>query len=320
MKGLTGQENEAALVVARPSIEVLEVWLPFLGEVRGSVRTKSVEDAFVGAIGTLTEDYPLDALASTFPGEPPVAVLVDARRSGGETTAVIARRLAGALVEMGSTEDNVQILDARDEDLQAGGYTVTREGPGPRCFGTEPMPGYGEPKTIEGSRARMRLSRVIEGDGFRLAVVARLRSGSRRMEPFVIDATLRAVDPETRAKALSDPVFGARVLSSPAIGERIGLVVGDLIEVGMGDEPAKPTSGERDATSADAGASVWRANELLVGTDLFAVERIGHTLLTEARRARGLSPLPEHPILKAAAALGNAGARLTGVNWKKVRL
>ena len=39
MKGLTGQENEAALVVARPSIEVLEVWLPFLGEVRREPRT-----------------------------------------------------------------------------------------------------------------------------------------------------------------------------------------------------------------------------------------------------------------------------------------
>lgn len=319
IRAVAGSEAMSALPPAAPGTEVLEVWLSTLAQAQDRLRMVVVEEAMLSAIGTLGDEFPLDALATLFPDEPPVAVLVDAR-SGGATTRALAKRLAGALIEMGSPGESVTILDARDADLKAGGYAVAREGRGPRCFGTEPRPGYGEPVTIDGSRATARLSHVLQQDRAQIAVVGRLRSGLKAMEPFVLDAALRGVDAATRERARSDPEFGARLLSSPHLGGRVRLVLGDLIEVetGAGTGSGGPRPDAAGAASDSVRPpSAWKADELLVGRNLFALERVGHTLLSEARRARGLDPLEEPPILRAAVVLGIPGAGLSSVRWRK---
>jgi len=317
MRAVAGRNVARAMTGAASPPEVLEVWLATLADAKDQARMSGIEEGLLNAIALLEDEYPLDALAVRFPDEPPVAVLVDAR-SGGKTTTAMARRLAGALTEMGSAGETITILDVRDEDLKAGGYVVDREGSGPRCFGTEPAPGYGEPLTIEGTRDSVRLSRVVQDERARIAVVARLGAGPKGMAPFVLDAALRAFDTATRQRALADPEFGARILSSPRIGGKIRLVVGDLFDVQTGASPNKIRAAAEKAPADPALSPVWKADELLVGHDLFAVERVGHTLLSESCKARGLSPLGEHPILRAAVALGIPGAALPGVSWKKV--
>ena len=243
---------------------------------------------------------PLDALAEIYPDEPPVSVLVDAR-AGSLGTRRLAKLLATSFVDMGSPPETVTILDAADSDLEAGGYPLSREGEGPRCHGTEPGPGYGASSSVPGTKGAARVSKVIEGERNRLAVVGRLFAEGARMGPFVIDAALRCADAGSRAEALSDPIFGARLLASARLGDRVGLVLGDLIEVPLG-----------------AGTERWRAGEVLAGRTVLAVERIGHTILSNTCKARGLKAPAPHPILAAADSLDLPGARMASIDWRKV--
>src|SRR5204862_2201517 len=108
---------------------------------------------------------------------------------------------------------------------------------------------------------------------------------------------------------------------SPALGGRVGFVVGDLLTLELGHgrvvgaaepSPAPPVPPEprnsvpsphARGSNGDGGTaplSTWNADELLAGRNLFAVERIGHAILSNTRKARGLAPIPEPPLLAAA--------------------
>ena len=285
---------------------VYELRFPRLRDENGRVQDFVLEGNLLSAAGVLTgEKFPLDALAEIFPEAESVAVLVDAR-AGTPYTRVFATRLARALVEMGLPANDVRILAERDEELVAGGYTLVRRGRGPFCHGTRPVPGYGEAVQIPGAAGRVRLSRAATPrKARRLAVVASLASEDDRMAPFVIDAALSILDEESRARALKDPVFGAKVIASDSIGGRIEMVLGDLVEVKL----ARKTNGSAQPT--------WRADEILAGFSAFAVERIGHRILSNTRAARGLGSVPPHPILEAAESLGLEQTRIESIDWRK---
>jgi hypothetical protein len=135
------------------------------------------------------------------------------------------------------------------------------------------------------------------------------------MGPFVLDAALRGADRETRERALRDPSFGAKLLAGPPFGERVGLVVADLVEI-----PLDPREGGGAGRSASGRDGAWPAGEILLGSDLFAVECVGHRILSNALEGRGIKAPAAHPILAAAAGLGIPGARLETLSWKKASL
>lgn len=320
-------DSAAPAAKAAPST----VWEIHFASLRGesaAVNEMALGDFVLVGAGALTgESFPLDGLADLFGDEPSAVVLVDAR-SGTARTRVIALKLAQSLVEIGSDQAKVTILDARDEDLRAGGYTIEKGGKGLRCHGTVPKPGYGTPAGISGANSpKVALSRTASG-AEHIAVVASLAAtggpavssgageglaaGNGSMGPFVIDAALRLLDERSRQLALRDPAAGARILASPAIGGRLAMVVGEAVDVRLGG----PSEGE-SGSSGDPG---WPADEVLVGTNLFAVERIGHKILSNTRRVRGLAPLAAHPILVAAEMAGLTGASIDAIVWKKAAL
>jgi hypothetical protein len=294
-----------------PATKVLEARFVGLRGEEGTITRTVLEDAVLGLMQLDTGEYPLDALSSLFPDDPPISIRVDARSGRPETTTVLATRLASALKDMGSKGDAVVVADASDADLKAAGYRLVRDGEGPLCHGDEPKPGYGDPRELPGIGKGVRLSRALDEKERRIAVVARLHARDGRMGPFVLDAALRAFDPSTRKKVLKDPELGARLLASPPLGGRVSLVIGDLFAVELGQGPAAESS---------AGNEEWKADVLLSGRNLFAVERIGYTILSNTMKARGREPLPEPPLLAAATALGLSGARMSSINWRKASL
>lgn len=295
--------------------------LPRVYEIRlrglrgGSGETVSAvleESVYVAATALTRRDLlPLDALSELFPDDPPVVILVDPR-FGASTTRVIATRLSGALVDMGSAAESIVVVGSTDEEMGAAGYTVTRSGKGPFCRGLEPD-GYGKPVSVPGTRSTVRLTRAIEDPAARLAVVARLSASDRGMGPFVIDAALHAVDEDSRARAKKDPGFGARLLASPLLAGRVGLVFGDLVEIPLiGGE-----KNQLEDEGAETRSPAWKADEVLAGTNVLAMERIGHTILSNTCLARGLPAPAPHPILAEAAKLGSTGAKAGEIDWRK---
>jgi len=316
-----GAAASARTAVAAPTTgtaKVVEAWYVQLRADDGAISRQVLDDAVLGLLQITTGDYPLDALASLFPDDPPVSVRVDARSGRPETTAVLATRLAEALRDAGIRGDSIAVEDITDADLKAGGYRPVREGEGPLFHGDDPAPGYGEPRDLPGLGKKVRLARALDDRSRRIAVLARLYAREGRMGPFVLDAALRAFDERTRKKAQDDPELGARLLASPLFGGRVGLVIGDLFTVDLGSPaPGRAADGASESTPA---SPLWNADELLTGSNLFAVERIGHTILSNACKARGRGPVPEPPLLAAASGLGLHGARLSTIGWKKVSL
>jgi hypothetical protein len=134
------------------------------------------------------------------------------------------------------------------------------------------------------------------------------------MGPFVIEAALRAADARTHQAAALDPSFGARLLASSEFSERIGLVVGDLLEVAL-------KGADNDAGSVPgAEGALWHAAELLVGDSVLAVEAVGHRILSNACRVRGLRPPEPHPVLSAAAEESLRGSKIDDIDWRKALL
>jgi hypothetical protein len=184
--------------------------------------------------------------------------------------------------------------------MRQAGYTVARTGDGPFVHGAEPEPGYGSPRPVEGASSSVRLVKALDDRSARTAVVARLSRSGERLGPFVIDAALQALDSRTRAECARDPALGARLVGGATLGGRTCLVIGDLVEI--------PLEGPEDS---------WKADEVLAGTNIFAIESVGHTILKNTCLAKGLPPPSPHPILQAAAKLGLPGTSLEGIDWRK---
>lgn len=269
-----------------------------------ALRAAASEREEVEAIGLLLDEAlialagskqpPLDALTELVPGDPPTAVLVDAAH-GSATTKLLALALAGRLTDMASEAGGAMIVDADENDLKRAGYPVEHR---MRCRGTEPANGYaGWPDIVEGER--IRVSRLVSGANTRLAVVGRLSLEADRMGPFVLDATLRAFTANVRERALREPSFGYKLLAVSGLGRRVDLVLGDL-------------------TAFGAPEKIWRAGEALIGNDLFAVESVGHTILSNLCSVRGLPVPAPHPILQEARRLAVRSASSEGIVWRKV--
>lgn len=300
-------------VAKSPPTLVFELYFKGLRDAEGRAQAYMVEDfGLVSAAALTGEEFPLDGLAELFPEESSVAILVDAR-AGSATTPTIVKRLARALVEIGSPPETVRILDANDEALASAGYEIARTGPGTFCHGTMPRPGYGEAVAVPGAQGSAGLSKsALPSGATYLAVVGSLSADADRMGPFVIDAALGVVDDRARARASSDPEFGARLLASEMIGGRIAMVIGDLVEVRLTSSPAPAGEG-----SVGKDGTRFRGDEVISGTNVFAVERIGHRILCNTRAARGLRVVPPHPVLAAAEALGLRGSAMDSIDWKK---
>ena len=321
----------AAPPAPRPAAHptVWEIHFASLRNDAGKINDLALQDFARVAAGALTgERFPLDGLEELFPDDATAAVLVDAR-SGTHRTHAIASKLAASIAEVATDPGHVRILDASDEDLLAGGYEIKRRGGVPLCHGTRPSPGFGAhldvPMTPKGPVAFSKAAASAD----HLAVVASLgvRTGPHpaepkregtpaaprgRMAPFVIDAALRILDERDRRLALEDPALGARILASPAVSGKISMVLGEAVEMPLADPL------ERAPSSAEP--LVWKADEVIAGSNLFAVERIGHRILSNSRAARGLPPVDPHPILAAADAAGIDGASIATIAWKKAAL
>jgi hypothetical protein len=294
-------------------VVVYEIHFQELRDKDGKPQKLMVESFGLVSAEVLTnEEFPLDGLADLFPEGTSAAILVDAR-AGTPSTALISKRLARGIIEIGSDPGNVRILDASDADLVAGGYEIVRNEKGLLCHGTLPRPGFGPVVEVPGTGAKARLSLAATPEKTKqLAVVGCLSAAEGKMGPFVIDAALRLVDEESRSRALADPQFGAKLLASDHIGGRIALTVGDLVDVRLGASPAGSPSEAEEAAN-----NVFRGDEVIASTNLFAVERIGHRILTNTLKARGRAAVEAHPILLAAERQGLRGASMETIDWKK---
>ena len=305
------------------------VWEIYFSTLRNEAGEIASENAMADLIavpaGVLAnEQFPLDGVAVLFRDEPSVAVLVDARGDGARR--VVAQQFVRVLTDVAGDATGVRILDLRDEDSSPADTRSPRDREGIVLPGSYPKPGFGAPFGVPGllqAKAHALSRSCSGGSGSRswppLAAVDRGSSGSpaaggQRMAPFVLDTLLRALDDRTRTLAERDPAAGARILASRAIAGRIGMIVGEAVEVRLGGV----APGQGDGSGDDR--SVWRADEVIVGTNPFAVERVGHRILSNTRKAQGLPTVLPHPILEAAAAAKIPGADFATIAWKKAAL
>ena len=295
---------------------VLEIRSRSLHGARGeTLAPEAIEDLLLAAVPRFTGggEAPLDALAALFPNDPPVGIFVDAS-SGSASTRTLTLLLQDALVRAGSAPSDVVVADGTDDALIGGGYAIRRSGGGPRCHGSEPEPGYTGPMVVPGTGRSVRVSRLFLAQGRRAAVVGRLATGGAgTMAPFVLDAALRAFDPETRRAVEADPRFGAKLIASEEIAARIGIVIGDHLDGGLPD-------GRADSGAGAAARAANRRAGLLVGDCLLAVEAVGHRILSNACAAIGVQAPEPHPILSAAGRENLQGTRIGRIDWRKALL
>lgn len=209
----------------------------------------------------------------------------------------LALAVARGLQEAGVKPENIIIFDRSDRDLERAGFSLNRDGPGPRCYGTDAAGGYDSALTRQGSIAT-RLSRIQSTLCTAIVNMPVLKdhevagiSGGMKNYYGVID------NPFKYHTNRCDPHL-ADTYAIPSIRGKERLIVCDALLACFDGGP-----GYKPALS-------WQANSLLVAQDLVALDYVAWYLVEQERQRRGVKPLaqvgrrPSYIYTAAAAGLG----------------
>lgn len=214
----------------------------------------------------------------------------------------VVAAIVAELKRIGIAEERIIIWDRKDGELTRAGYTINKDGPGVRCYGTKRGAGY-EKKATKKGRFSGRLSKILTQHITALINVPILKDHAAAG----VTASMKNhygsfSNPRQHHGNGCDP-FIADLNSIDEIKDKTRLIVCDatraLCNGGPGYHPA----------------FTWRYSGMLVATDPVALDTVGARIIDERRDEIGLPSLADAgrpPRFLASAAergLGNTGTR-----------
>jgi len=210
-----------------------------------------------------------------------------------EVTAAVAQGIQQAGVPAG----NVIVWDRSDDDLQKSGYTITRDGAGVKCYGTNDD--Y-EPEATQHGSFNGRLSKVLTQQITALVNVPILKDHSIAGVTVSMKNHYGSFhNPGEHHGHNCDPYL-ADLNDLPVIREKTRLFICDAL---------RPTAEGGPGFSPQ---HVWTYGGLLLSTDPVALDYWGWRIIEARRKETGLKPLEQ--VGRPVRYLASAAARGLGVN------
>jgi len=198
---------------------------------------------------------------------------------GASTRPEVTMAVAEGIMKAGVKPENIIIWDRSNADLSKSGYTINVDGPGVRCYGTDPVVGYDDQPMRSGSFSG-RLSKILTRQITALVNIPILKDHS------IAGMTLAMKNHYGSHDNPGDHHGGnclpaADLNSLPPIREKTRLIVADLLRPQCNGGPGLRAQ------------FAWDYGGIMVGTDPVAVDTVGLQILEARRKEMGLPSLEE---------------------------
>lgn len=222
-------------------------------------------------------DDPLAAWRQVAGPDDLVAIKVNCISGLIYSTPEVAKSIAQRLIEAGVPAERIVIWDRDSGELSRSRYTINRDGPGVRCYGTDGA--YGE--WIKHRSISVRLSRIIEEATVIINLPILKHHGGAGVTLSMKNHYGSVANPGDLHANLCNPAC-AHLADVPAIRDKTKLIVCDatrgLCDQGPGGTPDK----------------LWPAKSLIVSTNMVAADALGLEMIEAERARRGLPSIATH--------------------------
>lgn len=241
-------------------------------------RQALVDEMVSKGITALTgENDPRAAWGSLFKPDDAVAVKVNCLFGPNASThPEVTNAVVSGLKSAGVSEDNIIVWDRSDGDLTKCGYSINRNGPGVRCYGTG---GDYEPNPTRNRSFNGRLSKILTQRCTALVNVPILKDHSIAGITCAMKNHYGSFNNPGEHHGNNCDPYLADLNDVPAIRDKTRLIVCDAIRpLAHGGPGLKPQH-------------LWDCGMLLLSTDPVALDYTGWQIIEERRKAVGLPTL-----------------------------
>ncbi|MGD8239411.1 MAG: DUF362 domain-containing protein [Armatimonadota bacterium] len=262
--------GKSQLVLAKHDRSVLG------GQIDASVAAEMLEGAMLKLTGA---DTARDAWGSLFSADEVVGVKINCLFGiGASTHPEVTSAVVAGLIAGGVKPDNIIVWDRADKDLLKSGYEIKRDGPGPRCYGTD---GAYEPEATKHRSFNGRLTKILTEDIDALVNVPILKDHGISGITVSMKNHYGSFDNPNKHHGNHCDPYIADFNSLGVVRQKSRLIVCDaLLPVANGGPRARPEH-------------TWPYRGMLVGQDPVALDQWGWQILEERRAAVGLPTLAE---------------------------
>lgn len=263
-----------------PQSTVVEVKNPNVQTEAHRVRPDIAQAMLFEAVRRLSgEKNDRDAWKHYFKPEDVVGIKVNCLFGRGASThPEVVMAIVEGLKLAGVKPENIIIWDRSDADLAKSGYTLNREGPGVRCYGTN---GDYDPTPTRHGSFNGRLSRILSERITALVNAPILKDHSIAGITNACKNHYGSFDnPGAHHGNNCDPYL-ADLNALPVIRQKTRLIVCDAI---------RPIA---DGGPGLRGDAAWDYNAILVATDPIAIDTVGWQIIEARRKEVGLPPLAQ---------------------------
>lgn len=233
--------------------------------------------AVISFTGTKTED---EAWKKLFKPTDVVGLKINCLLGiGASTRPEVTMAVAEGIMKAGVKPENIIIWDRSNADLAKSGYTINVDGPGVRCYGTDPVAGYDDQPMQSGS-FNGRLSKILTQ---RITALVNI--------PILKDHAFAGITLAMKNHYGShhnpfnhhggNCVAAADLNTLAPIREKTRLIVGDLLRPQCNAGPMARAQFQ------------WDFGGIMVGTDPVAFDTVGLQILEARRKEMGLPTLEE---------------------------
>lgn len=186
--------------------------------------------------------------------------------------------VVNGLRSAGLPDENIVVWDRTTRELTNAGYTIRKDGPGYRCYGTDQGGGYvSVPKN---GSFDCKLSKIL-ADCDKLINMPILKDHGSSGVTIAHKNHYGSVDKPGRLHGSNCDPYLTDLNAAPEIKNKTSLIVVDCIyccfDGGPGYRPGKQ----------------WYEKAILASTDPVAIDRVGAQMIDDERKRRGLKTLPE---------------------------
>ena len=249
-----------------------------------------------------------EAWTSLFSPDERIAIKVNAFRNSIIFTHVpLITALTGALQDAGIPAEQIVVFDYYTSELEEAGYTVNRDGPGVRCYGTDSD--YTGGWMV--GRSQVHLSDVLLGCSALINVPV-LKSHMISGISFALKNHYGTChNPGGLHASIGQSMAELNALGP--IRDRTRLVIGDALEACL-----------RYAERWPYWQADWRGDSILMSFDPVAHDAVGYQILTTEMTGAGMdirrTESQAMPCLEAGAALGLGTKDLDQIDWAEITL
>lgn len=186
--------------------------------------------------------------------------------------------IIAGLKSAGVKEDNIIIWDRTTHELRGGGFTVNRDGPGVKCYGTD---GFYDEKPSQQGSVSSKLSKILSERITALINVPVLKHHGACGLSLTMKNHYGSINNPGELHPNNCDPYCADLNAIPAIKNKTRLIIVDAIRPlangGPGDRPKYR----------------WLYNGLMIGSDPVAIDYTGWQIIEEQRKVMELPTLTE---------------------------